>query len=410
MLRAPSYRGRRRPAMALTGFVIACASMTVSACTFPPSLNPGTTKAVQNTATKPKPKPSTPPKPATTPKPSPTAKPTSSPTPAVTSEVPAVVPNPPAASSPAPTSTGPAWGAYTGAGPKGATGAAAFSAATGLPITEALDFGPLDSWKALTKINWLLAPYHQAKLHLEFSLPMLPNEDGVDLATCAAGYYNQYWTLIGQQIVGAGLPTTTIRPGWEMNGNWYKWSAVSSPSNYAACFRQIVTTMRAVQGAKFTFDFNPNIGPGTFPAELAYPGDAYVDEVGVDVYDTSWTWYPTPWGTTGDQAKLNAWNYLLKGDHGLNFWSAFAAAHGKPLSITEWGMTWRSDGHAGGDDVNFMDQMLTFITSPANHVVRSHYFNSPDSSTVKHDIVRSDTIFPKAVADLRQRAPSLAAG
>ena len=208
----------------------------------------------------------------------------------------------------------------------------------------------------------------------------------------------------------AQLPTSTIRPGWEMNGNWYKWSAASSPTAYAACFRQIVTTMRAVPGTAFTFDWNPNLGPGTFPAEQAYPGDAYVDEVSVDVYDTSWTWYPTPYGTTGDQAKANTWNYLSRGDHGLNFWSAWAASHGKPLGITEWALTWRSDGHGGGDNPLFIDSMIDFITNPANHVIRSHYFNSPDSSTVKHDVSGSTNVFPKSLAELQRRMGTLASG
>jgi hypothetical protein len=166
----------------------------------------------------------------------------------------------------------------------------------------------------------------------------------------------------------------------------------------------VVSAMRTAAGQAFTFEFNANLGLGTLPAELAYPGDGYVDIVGVDAYDTSWTWYPVPAGVTTAAAQANAWNWLYKGNHGLAFWSAFAATHAKPLSITEWAATWRSDGHGGGDNPYFTDRMLDFIADPANHVLRSDYFNSPDTATLKHDITRLGTAFPLAAAELRNRA------
>jgi hypothetical protein len=166
--------------------------------------------------------------------------------------------------------------------------------------------------------------------------------------------------------------------------------------------------MRAVPGSRFTFDWNPNLGGGTFPAEQAYPGDAYVDVIGVDVYDTSWTWYPTPAGVTTDAARTSAWNWLLKGDHGLTYWSAFAHQHNKPMSITEWGATWRPDGHGGGDNPYFVDRLMDFITDPANNVVNSHYFNL-DVASVRHNLTRPDTIFPAALARLQARAAVITA-
>lgn len=275
-----------------------------------------------------------------------------------------------------------------------------------LPITESLDFANHVSWLEMTRSAWQLTPYADSGLHLEYSVPMLPDVSGVSLGACAAGAYDGYWRTIAQNLVAAKQPAATVRPGWEMNGDWYKWNAAGQPGNYIGCFRHIVTTMRGVNQS-FRFDWNPNIGLGTFPAEQAYPGDAYVDYVGVDVYDTSWTWYPRPAKVTTETARLNSWNWILKGDHGLLFWRSFSAAHGKPLALTEYGSTWRSDGHGGGDNPFFIDKIVDFITDPANHVACAHYFNNADSPDLKHDLMRPNTVFPEAAARFRARSAAL---
>ena len=52
--------------------------------------------------------------------------------------------------------------------------------------------------------------------------------------------------------------------------------------------QQIVTTIRAVSGANFAFEWNPTLGD-TGIGDLAnfYPGNAYVNYIGSDVYDVS---------------------------------------------------------------------------------------------------------------------------
>jgi hypothetical protein len=306
--------------------------------------------------------------------------------------------------------TGP-WGVYVGPGAKNVAGAPVFAAATGVPVTRVVDFLPTGSWAAMTGAGWLLTPYRGQPVALELSVPMLPDDKAPGgkpwtLAGCASGAYDGQWATLGRLLVTSGVPTTRVRPGWEFNGTWYRWSAAFQAANYRGCFQHVVTTMRAVPGAQFSFDWNPNLGAGTFPAENAYPGDAYVDVVGVDVYDLSWSWYPTPAGVDPTRARELAWAWLARGDHGLVFWSAFARAHAKPLSVTEWGATIRPDGHGGGDNPYFIDRMLDFLTDPANNVTASHYFNI-DTTTVRHDLTRDGTAFPDAAARLRARAAAL---
>jgi len=63
------------------------------------------------------------------------------------------------------------------------------------------------------------------------------------------------------------------------------------------------------------------------------------------------------------------------GQYGLNFWKNFAAKHGKPFSIPEWGVNNRGDKHGGLDNAYFVEQMHKFITDPANNVYFHCYFD-----------------------------------
>ena len=292
----------------------------------------------------------------------------------------------------------PQWGVYTAPGAKDVAGAGVYSAFTGVSTGRVLDFLPTSSWLEMTRNAWMLSPYTGTGYQLELSVPMLPDSTGVSLDDCAAGSYDATWISIATTLVSLGLQQTEIRPGWEFNGNWYKWSAGGHVASYIGCFQHMVTAMRSVAGQQLTFTWNPNLGGGAFPAEQAWPGAGYVDDISLDVYDTSWTVYPTPASMTTAAAETSAWAWIRKGDHGLNFWSAFAAAQGKPLAISEWALTARADGHGGNDDPIFVDGMFDFMLDPANHVAYANYFNVP----LNHQIT-APTAFPLSAARIKAR-------
>jgi glycosyl hydrolase family 26 len=270
----------------------------------------------------------------------------------------------------------PRLGLYAGPGARGVAAANDFERTTKAPLGQLLDFGSADDWAGVTGPTWLLDPHKTSGLRLEYSLPTFPHDKGNSLVDCADGRYDGHWTQLASNLVAAGLATTIVRPGWEFNGDWYDWSAKDQVTQYVGCFRQIVNTMRATSGARFQFDWNPNLGTGKLPAEQAYPGDAYVDYVGVDAYDTS------------------SWNKLYRGDHGLRFWSRFAGRHHKPLAIPEWGVV--GGGGGRGDDPSYIDHMVSFMTDARNHVAYEQYFDVT-SSVARHDI-DPGTPFPQSRA------------
>jgi len=263
---------------------------------------------------------------------------------------------------------------YTGPGASGVAAAKAFARTTGAPLSQQLDFAAADGWDGITGPAWLLDPHAASDLRLEYALPMFPETGGASLAACAGGRYDAHWAQLAHNLVTVGLANSVVRPGWEFNGDWYPWAAKDRTRQYVGCFRHIVTTMRDASGQRFRFDWNPTVGTGEFPAEEAYPGDAYVDYVGVDAYDTS------------------SWQQVLDGDHGLQFWSKFAADHHKPLAIPEWGVA--GGGGGRGDDPDYVDRMFTFMTNAKNHVAYEQYFDV--TSSVAAHAIDLGTPFPRS--------------
>jgi hypothetical protein len=220
---------------------------------------------------------------------------------------------------------------------------------------------------------------------------MLPREEPATLQQGAAGEYDHYYRELAERLVAGGQGSAILRPGWEFNGEWQPWAARQDPRAFAAYFRRIVETMRAVPGADFTFVWNPGIGPNDpnpWPAQRAWPGDAFVDAVGVDAYDVCFIpdTYPIPAGASADEMRERrerCWSQLLKGDHGLEWYAAFAERKGKPLVVPEYGLV-PLDYPGGGDNPVFIRGMHDWA---ARHGVEwMIYFNKENSELGNHRI------------------------
>jgi hypothetical protein len=155
---------------------------------------------------------------------------------------------------------------------------------------------------------------------------------------------------------------------------------VRDSDTFKAYWRNIVTAMRSVEGQKFEFDWNVNASNTEIDASSYWPGDEYVDYVGVDVYDLGWEVGTYPYPAACDATcrlsrQQAAWDEIYGGDRGLAFWSDFAKKHGKPMTLPEWGLWQREDGHGGGDNPFFIEKMHAFITDPAHNIAYQGYFD-----------------------------------
>ncbi len=289
------------------------------------------------------------------------------------------------------------FGVYVGAGDP--SGIASFAAATGTHPVFAADYLPTDAgWAGMTDpsaLSWLLGSWRGTGYTLVLGVPMIPTDSNGNaqgtLAQGAAGAYDQYFTTLADSLVSYGEGNAVLRLGWEFNGNWYPWSVTDATdaANFAAYFRNIVTSMRSVPGQAFRFVWNPDSGGsfGSYTPEEAYPGNAYVDAIGLDVYDQCWSSPSTP---------QNAWTEALTSGWSLDWLAGFAAAEGRPMVFPEWGVMAGGDGYGMGDDPYFIDQFGTWIVQ--HDVAWTAYFNY-DASDGAHDLF--DGSFPATLAEFR---------
>jgi hypothetical protein len=256
-----------------------------------------------------------------------------------------------------------------------------FEKTLGRPLDYAHDYINKGSWSSMAiTSSWLAQRWTAAGFagRTVFTLPMLPDRGG-SMKQGARGRHNQHFRVIARRLVAGGQGSSVVRIGPEFNGTWFRWTirGKGNSTRYKAYWRQIVRTMRSVKGAHFRFDWSPNGGSAWIDggkrrlrAATAYPGDAYVDYIGLDIYDQSWARHSA--------SPTKRWREFLTQTDGLAWHANFAAAHRKPMTFPEWGLVKRHDGRGGGDNPYFIEQMHTWIQT---HPVAYHlYFESHDPS------------------------------
>jgi beta-mannanase len=138
-------------------------------------------------------------------------------------------------------------------------------------------------------------------------------------------------------------------------------------SQWAQFWRRTVQAMRSVPGAHFQFDWTINAAVRPIPLSDFYPGNDYVDIVGIDAYDQ---------GVTAGQPR---WQTIYTRPEGIADVLSFANGHGKPLSIPEWGLSAPGLGSGGGDDPSYVNGIGALVRD--NNVAYQSYFFTDQFAT-----------------------------
>jgi len=170
------------------------------------------------------------------------------------------------------------------------------------------------------------------------------------------GQFNVYLDRIAnfanQLKDDSGQPIPVLfRPFHEQNGGWFWWGAATTMrSEYVELYRYTVEYLRDVKGVhNFLYVFSPN-GPfnGSESEYLkTYPGDAYVDILGMDQYDNK------------DNAGSEAFLKGLVGD--LKMISKLAQSKSKIVTLSEYGYSAAGMKTTGNNDKNWFTQVLQAI-------------------------------------------------
>ncbi|HEY5547983.1 MAG TPA: glycosyl hydrolase [Coriobacteriia bacterium] len=175
-----------------------------------------------------------------------------------------------------------------------------------------------------------------------------------------------------------------LRPFHEMNGNWYPWGgtmAGNSPQQLVAAWQHVkdIFTARGATNVKFVWCVNNDSVPNTSANQIAnyWPGDAYVDYVALDGYNS------------GTAASWSTWR---------SFGGTFGASYGtvtrltaKPLFIAE-----TASVEQGGDKAAWITDMFKSIVTTYPRVTGVCWFNANkerdwrvDSSTASLDALKT---------------------
>ena len=191
----------------------------------------------------------------------------------------------------------------------------------------------------------------------------------------ARGAYMPHAAALARNLVAAGLGSSVIRLAPEMNGDWNADSIPASKAGLARWrefWRRTVEAMRSVPRAHFQFDWCVNAGVKPVPLASFYPGDRFVDIVGVDAYDSAG----------------GGWSRVFNEPDGIAAVARFARTHHKPLSIPEWGLM-----TGGPNDSGYVNGIARVVRR--NRTAYQAYFFA-------HDPGRRLQHAPRAIAAYRR--------
>ncbi len=171
------------------------------------------------------------------------------------------------------------------------------------------------------------------------------NPGAVKLADVASGKYDKYIDNFAAATRAFG-GEISLRFGHEMNGNWYPWclsNSGQSPKTWLAAYKRVHDRFRAAgaSNVRWVWCINAESVPDAAWNDPfgAYPGDNYVDAIGIDGYNF------------GDTLAHSRWQ---------SFREVFAAPYAlatkkhptKPIFIAETGCA-----STGGDKVKWLREM-----------------------------------------------------
>ncbi len=198
-----------------------------------------------------------------------------------------------------------------------------------------------------------------------------PEQTTVLLNQVINGEKDANYKKVAAEMAACNPSRMYLRIGHEPNIEWYPWSALGNgnEARFIQAFRHVATLFKTYPGmADVKIDWNPTeaafaeVNPGT----AYYPGDAFVDVIGMDNYDR----VPRTMET-----HRTAYKNLIN----------FATARKKKWSLPEWGLyaSYKVLNAAGtegnsvgyGDHVEYVDLVFDNVRDHASSFAYGGYFD-----------------------------------
>jgi hypothetical protein len=258
----------------------------------------------------------------------------------------------------------------------------AFGTWRGRPDDVAMMYTDRTSWSSITGADSFVFSFMKNwPGKLVISQPFFPN-DGSNLSDCAAGSYDTYWKTFGSALVSNDRADSIVRIGWEFNGDFMYWHATNDTAAFIACWNHVASAIKSTDPeALCDWTINSHFTPSDScmgDATNCYPGDQYVDYIGIDDYDEYPPSTTTPFDTIATATGGITWIY------------DFAVRHQKRFAVGEWGVVSSAGTNGGGDNPAFVENMHDWFVAHAAVGLYESYFSI--SSEVDSQIVDNTTM------------------
>jgi hypothetical protein len=154
--------------------------------------------------------------------------------------------------------------------------------------------------------------------------PNEENQPDYQLIDIISGTFDSYVTTWADDSKAWGHPYF-LRFAAEMNGNWFPWSEQvngNQPGEYVQAWQHVHDIFTTQGVTNVTWVWSPNVEyDGSTPLEGLYPGDSYVDWLGMDGYN---------WGTVPPTTTWQTFSQVF-----TQTYTTITALSPKPLMVAE---------------------------------------------------------------------------
>jgi hypothetical protein len=199
------------------------------------------------------------------------------------------------------------------------------------------------------------------------SIPSTNNEPDFQLSDVIEGRYDTYIREFATKAKAWGHPFF-LRFNWEMNGHWFPWHEGvngNKTGESVLAWRHVHDIFASVGATNVSWVWCPNVEySGATPLASDYPGDAYVDWVGLDGYN---------WGTNPNKPdKWKTFSQVYSASY-KNITTNIAPS--KPMMIGEV-----ASSEYGGSKATWIKEMLSEVPTEFPQIRALLWFDKFDSS------------------------------
>lgn len=160
----------------------------------------------------------------------------------------------------------------------------------------------------------------------------------------ARGDFDAYLRSWAEDLAGWDGPVF-LRMFHEMNADWYPWGAGVSgnePGHLVAAWRHVRSVFAAAGADNVRWVWCPDAGPGEVPLAALYPGDPWVDWVGLDGYN---------WGANRPESGWRSFDEVF-----ADAYAELTALTERPLMIAE-----TASSEKGGDKARWISDAFASL-------------------------------------------------